>query len=1615
MKNLFIIAMLLSCSLTGAAQTFFNIDGIRYMIEDDHAVIARQDNGLTGELVIPAKVTYGDDEYNVTRMMNPDECGDVGTFQECGITSISLPVSISEIPAFSFYRCNSLSSVTIPKSVTSIGYQTFGECSSLTSINVSEDNLYYSSENGVLFNKNKSTLLRYPQSKTETTYIIPNSVKTIDDCAFDECNNLASVTIPSSVTSLGSSVFEHCSGLTTISIGRNVTGIPWHGFRDCPNLSEVWCYATTVPTVDPDAFEESNYTNATLYVRSSLLEDFRNAEIWNSFKEYNEITSLQEYAPYHTIFVADGIRYMTEDNDVVIARQDRELSGDIIIPSTVTYEGKDYNVIRLISPYESESGGGGAFQECAITGISLPTSITEIPDITFYDCKQLCSVTLNGPVTRIGHYSFQHCEALSTIDLPDDVTEIGQFAFQGSGLTEFKVPTGVTWLSTCVCADTKLTYIEIPATVTYIQSGCFACWETEPLPVKKTVKMFQRDCRLIDVNEGSPFGNMTQLVNIDLLVPAGGKVVYQEYYPWSNMHCITEFGEDTGETLMPDQRYVTIDGIRYLLKDGEASVDIQPETLSGEVTIPDKVTYEDTDYPVTTVVDAYHIADGGAFSYTKVTKVTLPSSIKKIGWQAFKNAQNLQEVVLNEGVTEIVEGAFEGCQELTTINIPSTLTVINGGLFKECHKLKNITLNEGLKELQEGVFYNSGIETLTIPSTCTTLGSGSLYLPNLKTLIMKVKEPTDIVCTGSYHLETMNCAVFADYFLPNYEEVRAFLSNIDIIVPLGCANSYNALRPWIYCHSITEEGEDYYQPKTSVVNIDGINYMLHETINDQDETVRTATVACQNINLSGDIVIPEKVTYAQKDYDVTDIFTSIIELNGDDRGYSSGEGAFQDCGITSVSLPATITTIPTKAFYGCQQLKSVTLPEGITTIRAGAFANCSSLEEIYLPETINYMEGRYIFRNCTNLKKVNIPKQVTSLSNECFQNSGIETFIIPQNITSIGEACFADTHLKNIKICHESYSDGSMSFPENMFYDNISGITLIVPEGTRESLYTQVYPWKDFENIIEYKDQEDEHLYNAYNVSYEEEVIGHEQEASDDTTILDYVPSGVDTELPEDTEKEDYVLIGWHDKQGHTPHTVMPAQDILLRLTLALLGDANRDGDVDVSDFLSVANYILGRNPVGFLHKAANTSKGDNEIDVADFLGVANVILRGVHYRNPHHAPARRTASNTDISTMDNAIYVEPASLCVGLEQTLSVKMKNVNPVAGFEFCLQLPEGITVTGASLSNERTTSAKTSSFSHAVLDDGTVKVLCGTMTQNPETGKLYTFDGNDGEVATITISIDPNMTLGNYSAIVTNAKLADADAVKTTISSNVESVITVSDVLVLDENSTMMPPTANGVTVTVRRTIKANEWSTICLPFDMTEEQVKAAFGTDVQLAEFSSYDAVKDGDNVTSITINFEDADLSEGFYGNYPYIIKTSSDITEFTLTANVVPDDAVAEYTNGKTGSKKVVYGSYIGTYKAKTVVPENCLFLSSNKFWYSAGLTKMKAFRAYFDFLDILSEVENANARITMSLDNQTEGIKENLGITPQPIKLYDLQGRLVKKPGKGLYIQNGRKVIK
>jgi hypothetical protein len=124
--------------------------------------------------------------------------------------------------------------------------------------------------------------------------------------------------------------------------------------------------------------------------------------------------------------------------------------------------------------------------------------------------------------------------------------------------------------------------------------------------------------------------------------------------------------------------------------------------------------------------------------------------------------------------------------------------------------------------------------------------------------------------------------------------------------------------------------------------------------------------------------------------------------------------------------------------------------------------------------------------------------------------------------------------------------------------------------------------------------------------------------------------------------------------------------------------------------------------------------------------------------------------------------------------------------------------------------------------------------------------------------------------------------------------------------------------------------------------------------------------------------------------------------------------DDACVEFDNGKSGSRRVVYSGFYGTYHAGTEVPELCLFLNGNKFWYSTGATKMKAFRAYFEFLDVLAEVEEQyGSRIFMNfVDNDATGIR-NIK-SSEDGKYFDLQGRGVKPTKKGLYIKDGKKVV-
>lgn len=303
------------------------------------------------------------------------------------------------------------------------------------------------------------------------------------------------------------------------------------------------------------------------------------------------------------------------------------------------------------------------------------------------------------------------------------------------------------------------------------------------------------------------------------------------------------------------------------------------------------------------------------------------------------------------------------------------------------------------------------------------------------------------------------------------------------------------------------------------------------------------------------------------------------------------------------------------------------------------------------------------------------------------------------------------------------------------------------------------------------------------------------------------------------------------------------------------------------------------------------------------------------------------------------------------------------------------------------------------------------------------------GNEGAVAYITISASDEVEIGTtYTANIVDAVGSPAGS-SIALPDQTFTIKVVENRITLDETVGITDETPTGLqNVLVKRTISANNWNTICLPFDMSAEQIASAFGdATVQLADFAGCDVTKEGEDCKAIKVNFTDATT---ITANKPCLIKVSEAVTEFKVDGVTI---------NANEGSARVdldkktitvpgygivinLYNSMIGTYQQETVIAENKLFLSNNKFYYSTGTAKMKAFRAYFDFYDVLTDKSAgvSNAKISMFFD-ETTGISDiNTKTKVDSDAVYNINGQYVgknidlNKLPKGVYIINGKKKI-
>ena len=412
--------------------------------KDGTITITDCDRSANGAITIPSKIDgksvtiIGNYAFahctGLTSITIPDSVTSIGdwAFEYCtGLTSITIPNSVTSIGDWAFVECTGLTSITLGNSVTSIGRYAFNGCTGLTSINVASGNNYYSDNNGVLFNKKKTELIRYPEGKSQTSYTIPDSVTSIGYYAFAGCTGLTSITIPNSVTSIGNRAFCGCTGLTSITIPNSVTSIGNGAFYDCTGLTSI-TIPDSVTSIEDVAFDGcTGLTSITIP---------------------NSVTSIGSYAFY-------GCTGLTS----------------ITIPNSVTSIGsyafeRCTGLTSITIPNSVTSIGNDAFDGCTgLRSITISNSVTSIEDDVFARCTSLTSITIPNSVTRIEDYAFAHCTGLTSITIPNSVTSIGNWAFLGcTGLTSITIPNSVTSIGNVAFSGcTGLTSINVASDNNY--------------------------------------------------------------------------------------------------------------------------------------------------------------------------------------------------------------------------------------------------------------------------------------------------------------------------------------------------------------------------------------------------------------------------------------------------------------------------------------------------------------------------------------------------------------------------------------------------------------------------------------------------------------------------------------------------------------------------------------------------------------------------------------------------------------------------------------------------------------------------------------------------------------------------------------------------------------------------------------------------------------------------------------------------------------------------------------------------------------------------------------------------------------------------------------------
>ena len=691
------------------------------LLSDGTAKITGFSGNFSGALTIPYKLNNGvvvtsvgagafRGNNNITKLTVEAgvETISAQAFRSCNsITDITIYEGVTYLGDYAFSGCNSVETMQLPASLADFENSSFGSLSSLKQIDVADLNTNFLDYNGDLYTKGRKKLLKYCSGKSDTSFAVPAEVTTIGTNAFNDSDNLVSITLPSGLVSIQMNAFLDCSNLQSINFPQNLQSVGDTAFNYCTSMTEleipggvqnfgsgVFANCTSLKRVyiseGIDAVGDSMFYNcgnlAWISIPTSIEEigsraflncaGLKCVSYEGTEDEWNCITIWDLNDVLNTVDFQFGVdtsifSYQENIDGTVTITGCLKKSGEVVIPDYIyempvksiganAFYGS--RVTSIVFPKYLESVYANAFEACyGLTDILCPDSLRLISTAAFSNCVNLKNVVLNEGLSEIGAYAFEGCASLKQITIPSTVTTIRDFAFSYSYALEhisvdlasasYSSVDGVlmnknqTTLIQYPMAKRGIYYI-VPEGVTTIGRASFYNSSLEYISLSDQVRFINNEAFK---NAGLQRIRLPKSVIFILNDAFLGCSQLKEVYVAKDGNAWAGVTINTGNMALTGANVIC-----YRVAEEEVTITECSTNASGVLNIPKTIENK----------SVVAIGDGAFEDCAYVTEINLPLCIRNVGAYAFENCASLSSINIPENVELIGQDAFLGCDSL---------------------------------------------------------------------------------------------------------------------------------------------------------------------------------------------------------------------------------------------------------------------------------------------------------------------------------------------------------------------------------------------------------------------------------------------------------------------------------------------------------------------------------------------------------------------------------------------------------------------------------------------------------------------------------------------------------------------------------------------------------------------------------------------------------------------------------------------------------------------------------------------------------------------------------------------------------------------------------------